>query len=126
MNIENRFQQIKQADFSSPDRDVFIAKLHGERQRRYQKKVGFMNGVAATALVAVFGMASFSQLTDDPTVYRSTDLYAMEVMDSETEAYVYELADYLVSTSDDIWETMAFLDDIQFEPVVAMSNGGTP
>ena len=85
-----------------------------------------MNGVAATVLVALFGMASFSQLTDDPTVYRSTDLYAMEVMDSETEAYVYELADYLVSTSDDIWETMAFLDDIQFEPVVAMSNGGTP
>ncbi len=126
MNIENRFQQIAQSGFSSPDGDTFIAKLHGERQRRHQKKVGFFNGFAAAAFVAVFGLASFSQLTDDPTVYGSTDLYAMEVMDVETEDYVYDLADYLVSSSEDIWETISFLDEIQFEPVLAMYNGGTP
>ena len=83
-----------------------------------------MNGVAAAALVAVFGLASFSQLTDDPAVYGSNDLYAMEVMDTETEAYVYDLASYLVDTSDDIWETIMFLDEIQFEPVIAMNNRG--
>ena len=124
MNIENRFQQIAQSGFSSPDVDAFIAKLHGELQRRHKQKIGFMNGVAAAALVAVFGLASFSQLRDDPAVYGSNDLYAMEVMDTETEAYVYDLASYLVDTSDDIWETIMFLDEIQFEPVIAMNNRG--
>ena len=124
MNIENRFQQIAQSGFSSPDVDAFIAKIHGELQRRHNQKIGFMNGVAAAALVAVFGLASFSQLTDDPAVYGSNDLYAMEVMDTETEAYVYDLASYLVDTSDDIWETIMFLDEIQFEPVIAMNNRG--
>ena len=65
-----------------------------------------------------------SQLTDDFTVYASNDLQALEVMDEETEAYVYDLAYYLVDTSDDIWETMIFLDEIQFEPIIAMNNRG--
>ena len=51
-------------------------------------------------------------------------MQALEVMDEETEAYVYDLAYYLVDTSDDIWETMIFLDQIQFEPIIAMNNRG--
>ena len=45
-------------------------------------------------------------------------------MDIETETYLYELADYLVETSDDIWETLAFLDEINFETVIINENGG--
>ena len=45
-------------------------------------------------------------------------------MDSETEEYVYDLAEYLVESSDDIWETLAFLDNIEFEPVRTMNDGG--
>ena len=45
-------------------------------------------------------------------------------MDNETEEFVYELAEYLVENSDDIWETLTFLDKIEFETVVAMNNGG--
>ena len=41
-------------------------------------------------------------------------------MDAETEEFVYDLAVYLVDNSDDIWETLAFLDEIEFEPVVTM------
>ena len=126
MKIETRFQEIASSTYEIPDGDRFIIKLHGERQRRHQKRVGFLNGIAAATLVVVFGFMSFSQLTDDPSIYGSSDLYALEVMDPETEAYVYDLADYLVSSSEDIWETMSFLDEIQFEPVLEMYNGGTP
>ena len=83
-----------------------------------------MNGASSAAFLAIFGFASMSQLTDDFTVYASNDLQALEVMDSETEAYVYDLASYLVDTSDDIWETIMFLDEIQFEPVIAINNRG--
>ena len=124
MNIENRFQQISQSNFETPDGDTFIEKLHGERKKRHVKKMGIINGITAAAFVAVFGLMTTNQLTDDPAAYASNDLKPLEVMDSETEEYVYDLAEYLVENSDDIWETLAFLDNIEFEPVTTMNDGG--
>ena len=124
MNIEQRFQQISQSNFETPDGDSFIEKLHGEVQKRHVKKMGIINGVTAAAFVAVFGLMTTNQLTDDPAAYASNDLKPLEVMDSETEEYVYDLAEYLVENSDDIWETLAFLDNIEFEPVTTMYQGG--
>ena len=124
MNIEKELKNIIQSQVQTIDEDNFINNLHLERKRRHAKKTGFINGVSAAAFLVIFGFATMSQLTDDFTVYASNDLQALEVMDSETEAYVYDLASYLVDTSDDIWETIMFLDEIQFEPVIAMNNRG--
>ena len=122
MNIEKQFQGIAKSQFSAPDGDAFLEKLHGERQKRQQRKMSFIHGVASAAIVVVLGMITSSQLTDDPMVYASTDLIPVETMDAETEEFVYDLAVYLVDNSDDIdiWETLAFLDEIDFEPVVTM------
>ena len=124
MNIEKEFKNIIQSHNQTIDENNFINNLHLERKRRYAKKIGFLNGVSAAAFLAIFGFASMSQLTDDFTVYASNDLQALEVMDLETEEYVYEIASYLVDTSDDIWETIIFLDEIQYEPIIAMNNRG--
>ena len=122
MNIEKQFQGIAKSQYSAPDGDTFLEKLHGERQKRPQRKMGFIHGVTSAAIVVVLGMITSSQLTDDPMVYASTDLIPVETMDAETEEFVYDLAVYLVDNSDDIdiWETLAFLDEIDFEPVVTM------
>ena len=96
---------------------------YGE-QKLHVKKMGIIYGVTAAAFVAVFGLMTTNQLTDDPAAYASNDLKPLEVMDSETEEYVYYLAEYLVENSDDIWETLAFLDNIEFEPVTTMNDGG--
>ena len=124
MNIEKEFKNIIQSHNQTIDENNFINNLHLVRKRRYAKKIGFLNGVSAAAFLAIFGFASISQLTDDFTVYASNDLQALEVMDAETEEYVYEIASYLVDTSDDIWETIIFLDEIQYEPIIAMNNRG--
>ena len=55
MNIEQRFQQISQSNYEALDGDSFLAKLHGERQKRHMKKMGFINGITAAVIVAVFG-----------------------------------------------------------------------
>ena len=120
MNIEKQFESIAKSQFSVPDGDAFLEKLHGERQKRQQRKMGFIHGLTSAAIVVVLGMITSSQLTDDPTIYASTDLIPVETMDAETEEFVYDLAVYLVDNSDDIWETLAFLDEIEFEPVVTM------
>ena len=124
MKIEKQFQDISQSQFSALDGDSFLEKLHNEHQRRIGKKVSFLNGLSAGIIVAVFGLITTSQLTDDPTIFASNDLTPLEIMDNETEEFVYELAEYLVENSDDIWETLTFLDEIEFETVVTMNNGG--
>tara|TARA_Y100000748_G_scaffold86606_1_gene71675 strand:+ start:58 stop:438 length:381 start_codon:yes stop_codon:yes gene_type:complete len=124
MNIEKEFKNIVQFRVESIDEDNFINNLHLERKRRHAKKIGFINGVSAAAFLAIFGFASMNQLTDDFSVYASNDLQALEVMDEETEAYVYDIASYLVDSSDDIWETIMFFDEIQYEPIIAMNNRG--
>ena len=120
MNIEKQFQGIAKSQFSVLDGDTFLEKLHCERQKRHQRKMGFIHGLTSAVIVVVLGMITSSQLTDDPMVYASTDLIPVETMDAETEEFVYDLAVYLVDNSDDIWETLAFLDEIDFEPVVTM------
>jgi hypothetical protein len=125
MNIENRFKQISQMSFSPPGGDTFLNNLHGERRNRYQKKMSIINGVAAASVLFVLSLVTFNQLTDDPMDYASSDFIMIEVMDSETEEYVYDLAEYLVESSDNIWETLAFLDDIGFKPITSMNSGGT-
>ena len=111
--------------FSPPGGDTFLNNLHGERRNRYQKKMSIINGVAAASVLFVLSLVTFNQLTDDPMDYASSDFIMIEVMDSETEEYVYDLAGYLVESSDDIWETLAFLDDIGFKPITSMNGGGT-
>ena len=96
---------------------------YGE-QKLHVKKMGIIYGVTAAAFVAVFGLMTTNQLTDDPAAYASNYLKPLEVMDSETEEYVYYLAEYLVENSDDIWDTLAFLDNIEFEPVTTMNEEG--
>ena len=120
MNIEKQFESIAKLQFSAPDGDAFLEKLQGERQQRQQRKMGFIHGLTSAVIVIVLGMITSSQLTDDPTIYASTDLIPVETMDAETEEFVYDLAVYLVDNSDDIWETLAFLDEIEFEPVLTM------
>ena len=120
MNLEKQFKSIAKSQFSAPDGDAFLEKLHGERQQRQQRKMGFIHGLTSAVIVVVLGMITSSQLTDDPMVYASTDLIPVETMDAETEEFIYDIAVYLVDNSDDIWETLAFLDEIEFEPVVTM------
>lgn len=124
MNFEKHIKEITYSNVNSLDESIFLEKLHSKRRSRDIKKFRILNGLSAAVFVSLFGWASFSQLTDDPMIYVSNDLKPMEIMDIETEIYVYELADYLVDTSDDIWETLAFLDEMNFETIAIKNNRG--
>jgi len=124
MNFEKHIKEITYSNVNSLDESIFLEKLHSKRRRRDIKKFRILNGLSSAVFVSLLGWASFSQLTDDPMIYVSNDLKPMEIMDIETEIYVYELADYLVDTSDDIWETLAFLDEMNFETIAIKNNRG--
>ena len=120
LNIEEEFKQILSIESPSIDADSFLANLHGERARRQSKREGFFNGIGAAILVISLGVFTTFQMSDDPTTVQVVDLFQMETLDEETELFLYDMAEYLIQESDDIWETMAFLDETNFEPISEM------
>ena len=124
MNFEQQIKEMSNSNINLIDENIFLKKLHFERKRRVLNNNRILNGLSAAIVVLFFSWTSFSQLTDDPTVNVSIDLQPLEFMDIQTETYVYELADYLLETSDDVWETLAFLDEINFETLDTKNNGG--
>ena len=83
----------------------------------------FISGVASFCILAIFSAITVNQLADDSTFYVATDLKPYEQMDAETESYVIELADYLIISSEDIWETLHFFDEINFNNLIASNYG---
>lgn len=123
MNFENKLKNMAKVNFKAPDVDFFIKKMHFENKCRDIKRNNFISGIYSAITILTLGLFTISQLADDPSFHASYDLKAMEFMDEETELYVYDLASYLVETSDDIWKTIDFLNEIKFEPIIALSYG---
>ena len=123
MNIEEQFKKLLNTSPDTIDSDVFLKNLHSERLRRTEKKLKLYHGALSFCFVIVLGFITMNQLTNDPDVYASVDLYSYQEMDEETEEYMNDLAFYLINTSDDIWQTIDFFEKINFENVIAMNNG---
>ena len=123
MNIEEQFKKLLNSSSDAIDSDIFLKNLHSERLRRTEKKLKLYNGALSFCFVIVLGFITMNQLTNDPDIYASVDLYSYQEMDEETEEYMNDLAFYLINTSDDIWQTIDFFETINFENVIAMNNG---
>ena len=123
MNIEEQFKKLLNTSSDRIDSDVFLKNLHSERLRRTEKKLKLYNGALSFCFVIALGFITMNQLTNDPDVYASVDLYSYQEMDEETEEYMNDLAFYLINTSDDIWQTIDFFETINYENVIAMNNG---
>ena len=123
MNIEEQFKKLLNSSSDAIDSDIFLKNLHLERLRRSEKKLKLYNGAVSFCFVIVLGFITMNQLTNDPDVYASVDLYSYQEMDEETEEYMNDLAFYLINTSDDIWQTIDFFETINLENVIAMNNG---
>tara|TARA_S200000501_G_C20509347_1_gene606181 strand:+ start:159 stop:545 length:387 start_codon:yes stop_codon:yes gene_type:complete len=126
MKFENKLKHILSQVDNSIDTSSFLSSLHKERKRRNLQRNKIINTFSAFALLLVVGLVSIKSLSNEPTlVANNDDLFALQQMDEETEALMFDLADYLVSTSDDFWETMTFFEEIQFEPMYSLNiNGG--
>ena len=125
MKFENKLKHILPQADNSIDSSSFLSSLHKERKRRNLQRNKIINTFSAFALLLVVGLTSIKSLSNEPIFIANNDLYALQQMDEETEALIFNLADYLVTTSDDFWETMAFFEEIQFEPMYSLNiNGG--
>tara|TARA_B100001540_G_C15766747_1_gene624371 strand:+ start:1038 stop:1421 length:384 start_codon:yes stop_codon:yes gene_type:complete len=125
MNIEEQIKKIQNEDIYDIDSKDFIKNLHHKRIHNDARISRLISGAVSFCVLAIFSILTVKQLAYDPRFYVITDLKPYEQMDAETESYVIDLADYLIVSSDDIWETLHFFDEINFNNLIASNYGDT-
>ena len=123
MNVEKQIRRIQKEESASIDSRVFISNLHMKRAQNDALTTQRINGLVTFCLLTLFSFLTVSQLAYEPGTFASTDLIPFEEMDAETETYVVELATYLVDSSKDIWNTLEFFDEINFDNLIASNYG---
>ena len=84
-----------------------------ERLTCFHRK--FYNGIAAGMFILSLGLFTASQLGTDSAELMVYDTYEILDEDDRTEEeFLTEMAVYFLEESDDIWATVAFLDETEF------------
>lgn len=123
MNIEQQIKKIQNEDSGSIDTQSFINNLHMKRAQNNAQFSHLVNGAVSFCVLTLFSILTVSQLAYEPGTFASTDLTPLKEMDVETESYVVDLATYLVDSSNDIWDTLDFFDEINFYNLIASNYG---
>ena len=123
MNVEKQIRKIQKEESGSIDSKLFINNLHIKRAQYDARISQRINGAVTFCLLTLFSFLTVSQLAYEPGTFASTDLTPFEEMDAETETYIIELATYLVDSSNDIWNTLEFFDEINFDNLIASNHG---
>jgi len=114
-DFETRLKESLNLKNSAPDADSFVADLHSERAKRNSSRNQFLNGIIAGALVVSLGIFTVSQLGTNPAELMVYDTFEMLNEDERVEEeFLTELAVYYLEESDDIWTTVALLDESEF------------
>lgn len=122
-DFETKLKQALQTENSVPDADEFISGLHTERKNRQSARRQFYNGIAAGMFILSLGLFTASQLgtnTADLMVYDTFEI--MNEEDRTEEEFLTEMAVYFLEESDDIWATVAFLDETEFLQTLSEEN----
>ena len=125
MNIDKQIKKIQNEDVGNIDSQSFVNNLHRKRIQNDARSAQAISGIISFCILVIFSFLTVSQLAYEPGSFASTDLIPYEEMDSETEDFVIDLAAYLVNSSNDIWETLNFFDEINFDNIIASNYGGT-
>lgn len=118
MDFESRLVTVIKQDIPATDPDDFIARLNSRCQKQIAARQQIKSGIIAGILVVAVGF--FSQLQINSTTaylnYLEQNYLTMEEQDIR-EQFLEEATVYLFTHTDDIWATLEFFDEIDFDPV---------
>ena len=123
MNIEKQIQNLFSEEHAVIDPDSFLDRLHNKREKRNQNQQRFSYGISMSVIVLLVGVLAFTQLNNSASSIQYEDYLISENISEEmAEEYYDELAVYLVENSDDIWSTMEFFYDANYQIVSNKEN----
>lgn len=124
MDFEKKIKESLQTQRIDFDSEMFLENLHEKRKAIEFRRSRIINAFSAMALLLFVGFSTFKSLQNENYSYALNDLKAMQNMDQETELFMHDLANYLIDSSDNYWETIEFFEELEYEPIYSLNNIG--
>ena len=124
MDFEKKIKESLQTQRIDFDSEMFLENLHEKRKAIEFRRSRIINAFSAMALLLFVGYSTFKSLQNENYSYALNDLKAMQNMDQETELFMHDLANYLIDSSDNYWETIEFFEELKYEPIYSLNNIG--
>lgn len=116
MNIEKQIQNLFSDEHAVIDADNFLDRLHTTREKRIRNQQRLSYGISMSVIVVLVGVLAFTQLSNNASSIQYEEyLISENITEEMAEEYYDELAVYLVENSDDIWSTMEFFYDANYQ-----------
>ena len=116
MNIEKQIQNLFSEEHANINPDSFLDRLHNTREKRIQNQQRLSYGISMSIIVLLVGVLAFTQLSNNASSVQYEEYFISEnITEDMAEEYYDELAVYLVEQSDDIWATMEFFYDANYQ-----------
>jgi hypothetical protein len=123
MNIEKQIQNLFSEEHADINPDSFLDRLHNTRERNTRNQQRLSYGISMSVIVLLVGVLAFNQLSNNASSVQYEEYIISEnISDEMVEEYYDELAVYLVENSDDIWSTMEFFYDANYQITNNMEN----
>ena len=123
MNIEKKIQNLFTEEHADINSDSFLDRLHNTREKRIRNQQRLSYGISMSVIVLLVGVLAFTQLSNNASSIQYEDYIISEnISDEMAEEYYDELAVYLVENSDDIWSTMEFFYDANYQIISNTEN----
>ena len=120
MDFEKKIKESLQTQRIDLDSEMFLENLHTKRKAIEFRRNRIINAFSAMALLFFVGFSTFKSLQNENYIYALNDLKAMQNMDQETELFMHDLANYLIDSSDNYWETIEFFEELKYEPIYSL------
>jgi len=123
MKFENKLMLMSQISAQKLDPELFLDRLHANRVKQETNRQRTVSGIYASVLVLFIGVFTTLQLVNDPSQALVVDIFPeteISEQDPDSEAYLDDLALLLVDKSDDVWTTLEFFEEIDYEPLIKL------
>ena len=124
MDFEKKIKESLQTQRIDLDSEMFLENLHEKRKAIEFRRSRIINAFSAMALLLFVGYSTFKSLQNENYSYALNDLKPIQGMDHETELFMHDLANYLIDSSDNYWETIEFFEELEYEPIYSLNNIG--
>ena len=117
MNFEQTIRNIVEDHDVYIDKNKFLDVLHFRREIKLVRRQQLISGFSMCLIIVCISLFSFNQMNNQMDYVWNEDLLINTNWKNEIEIenYLIDLSIMLVDASDDIWSTVEFLDEMNFD-----------
>jgi len=122
MNFESKLKKIFEPVNVEIQADSFLDNLHQVRNRQEIRLQRLKSGIITSTFVLILGIITLLKLDDNAAGLQkyNYELFQLGMTEESQAEFNDEMAFYLVNDSDDIWSTLSFFYESDYQPIISI------